>query len=280
MHHRLAQGVGQNRTHADRAPVHIEQWVDRLHRGLENPARKRIKLQLHGLARPQFVLVALGQPEVHIHAADVFQVDQVGTILDVVAQVDVANANCAIERRDDRHPRLARARQCQLRLGHLQIGRTLFQHALGYKTLRHQFLVAPEVGLRDGDLGLGLLYLGPLQRIVELYQHLTPAHRRTVREPQLTDPACHLRTHHHALTRAQRPDRLGIIAQGGTFCLCDLHAGGARRGTRTSGWGGRRRPRCARRANFVWTHGLGLVPPGSTRSRCDADNRHGGVDYF
>jgi hypothetical protein len=199
LRHRLTHGVGQHRPDTDRAPIDIEQRVDGFHRGLEHASRKRIELQLHRLAGPQLALEALRQAEIGIHAADVFQVDQVGAILDVVAEVDVADADRAVERRQDGHARPARTGQGQLRLGNLHIGIALVKHALGHETLGHQFLVALEVGLGNRHLGLGLLDLGALQRVVELHQHLPAAHHGAVGKTDLAHPAGDFGAQHHTL---------------------------------------------------------------------------------
>ena len=52
-------------------------------------------------------------------------------------------------------------------------------------------------------LGLRLLDLRPLQRVVQLHQHLPLAYPRAVGETEFLDPARHLGTQHHALARAQ-----------------------------------------------------------------------------
>ena len=160
-------------------------------------------MQFDALAQAQLALETLGQAEVDVHAAGVFQVDEVGAVFDEITQIDVANTHRAVERRDDRHARQTRAGQRQLRLGHLQAGRTFFQHPLRDKVLRHQFLIALEIGQGNRHLRLGLLDLGFLQRVIELHQDLAAFDRTTVHKTQGLHAPGNLGAHHDALAGAQ-----------------------------------------------------------------------------
>ncbi len=173
---RLARIVGQDRAHAHRTAIHVQQRVKRLNAGLKRLTRKSVQRQFHGLLGFELALKALGQTEVDIHAAGVLQVHQVSAVFHVVTDIDIANTHGTGKRRQDGHARQTRVGQRQLRLRHLQVGGTFFQHALGHKILRHQLLVALVVGLHDGQLGLRLLHLGALQRVVQLHQQLAAAH--------------------------------------------------------------------------------------------------------
>ena len=148
----------------------------------------------------KFALKALRQAEINKHAADVFNVDQVGAVFDVVADVDTANTNGAVKGREDRHARQSRIGQGQLSLCHLQTGPTLFEHPLGDKVLSDQLLIALVVGFGDRNLGHRLANFGLLKRIVELHQNLTFANLGTIAKTQRLNASGHLRAHHHALT--------------------------------------------------------------------------------
>ena len=239
-------------------------------------------MKLHGLAKPHFALVTLGQPEVDVHAADVFQVDQVGAVLDEITEVHIAHADGAVEGGQDRHARKARAGQCQLGFSHLQIGGAFFQYTLRHKTLRDQFLVALEIRLGNRHLGLGLLDLGSLQRVVELHQQLAPAHSGPIGKPEILHASWHLRSHHHALARPQGTNRLCVILQRHALDTRDLDPRGARCRRRSSGWhrtaalAGRGR----RAYYFLRPLRLGLVPPCGTRRRRDSNHRDNGINNF
>ena len=221
-------GVGHDGTHPNGAAIDIDQRIHRLHLGFEGAARHGIDVQLHHLTGDHFALVALGQAEVHIQSANVFQVDQIGAVFDIVTDVDVANAHGARKMRHDAHAIQAGARQSQLGLRHLQTRTTFIEHALGHKVLRHQVLVALVVGTGNGHLGQGLLHLGALQSVIQLHQQLTRAHPVAIGETQGQHATGHLRAQHHVLARAQSPHSLGIVADADFADLSHLNAHGTR----------------------------------------------------
>ena len=167
-----AAGVGQGRADRHRATIGVQQRVDRLDPGLELPAGEGIQLQFDPLATAQPGLETFGQAEIDQHRGQIFQIDQVGTVLDVVAEVDRAKAQHTVKRRNDAHPCQAGVGQRQLGLGHLQRRGTFVKHPLGNEVLCHQVLVPFEVGLGNRHLRLRLGPFGLLQRVVELDQQL------------------------------------------------------------------------------------------------------------
>ena len=223
----------------------------------------------------QLGLQPLGQAEVDVDGVHVLDVDDVGPVLEVVADADVADAGDAVERRQDAQPRRGGPRQGQLGLGDLEVGRALVDRTLADEVLRHQFLVALVVGLRDRQLGLGLLHLGQLQLVVELHQELAAPHPVAVAEVELRHPPADLGAQHHALARPQAAHGLGFIGE-----LDHLDPGHLHRGR--PGWTGRRprrRPglhlgRPGRPGRAV------LVPPRRPGGGRDADHGDHGVDCF
>ena len=220
--------VVQARAHGHRAAVGVDLRVDGEHLGREGLPGQRVELDARALARAQQRLVALGQAEVHDHAVDVLEVDDVRAVLEVVAHVHVAYARHPVERRHDAQARERRLGQRELGLRHLQAGGALVERALAHETLRHQLLVALVVGLGDGQLGPRLLHLGARQLVVELHQHLPLAHARAVAQMDVRDAPAHLGPQHHAAARTQAAHGLGLVAQGHAAHGGGLHAGGLR----------------------------------------------------
>jgi hypothetical protein len=262
----LAHGVGQNRPNTHRAPIHIQQRVDSFNPGFEGPARKGIQSQLNRLLQSHFALEPLRQAEIDIHAAGVFQVDQVSPVLDVIAHIHHPDTDGGIKRRKNGHARKACTRQRQLGLDHLQIGGTLFQNPLCHKILRDQFLVALVIGLGNGNLRLRLFDFGALQHIVQLDQDLAFAYPLAIGKPQLLDSTSHLGAKHHALARAQGANRLGIVLQLHFFNLRHLYPGRPHH---------RSRSRACWRTGTAARRGRWVSPGRSTRSTTHLGRRFG-----
>ena len=238
--------------HRHRAAIGIQQGVNGLDHGHELAPWQRIHIHTGLLPALHLGLVALGQAEIHIQGVDVFQVDDVGTVFQVVPHIGGADTRDTVKRRHDLQPCSACLRQCQLGLGNLQVGSTLIHRPLADKALRHQFLVAFVVGLGNGQLGLALLHLGRLQLVVQLHQQLAFADTRTVVEIQLGDAPPHFGADHHALARTQAANRLGFIGDGG-----QPHLGGLnRRGSACSG-------RCRSTLRCRGGYKLGVALPGT-----------------
>jgi hypothetical protein len=190
------------------------------------------------LARPHAGLPALGQAKVHVHRVHVFQVDDVGAVLQVVAHADVAQPGHAVEGCQHAHAGGGSARQFGLGQCHLDRGRALVQPALADEALRHQLGVAPVVGLRDRQLGLRLLQLRLLQPVVQLHQQLAPGHLLAVAKADLHHPAADLGAHHGALARTQRAHGLDVVGHGLAAHGRRLHHHGRarRRAPAAPGW--------------------------------------------
>ena len=169
------------------------------------------------------------------------------------------------------------ARQRQLGPRDLEVGGALVDGALADEVLRHQLLVALVIGLRDRQLGLGLLHLGQRQLVIELHQQLAAPHALAIVEVQLRHAAADLGAQHHALARAQAADRLRFVGELDDFDPCHFH------GRRTRGPGCRARLSTLGRCRCVLCPvcaGFVLVPPGRARGGCDADGGDHGVDCF
>ncbi len=283
--HARAQFVARRRrqhgTHRNRAAVGVQQRVDGLHPGLKTLPRQGVQLHTHTLPRRQATLVALGQAEIDRELGGVLQVDQIGAVLDVFAQVDVAQAQRAVKRRHDAHARQPRLRQSHLGLGHLQGGAAFVEHALRHKGLGHQFLVALQICAGDRQLGLGLAEFGLLQHVVQLHQELTLSNFGAVGEGNAGNAPADFGPQHHALARAQRAHSLRIVLQRHCSHRDDLHAdrptacppAGRSRRTGATGalWacaaGG------ARRGLRLGSAGRGfLIPPGARAGQSNAAN--------
>ena len=127
-----------------------------------------------------FGLKALWQAVVHIEATDVFEVNQVSAVFDVITNVDISNAHHAVEGRDQPHALQARTRQTKLCISHLQGCGAFIQRALGQKVLSDQLLVALVIGLGYRQLGQCLLHFRTLQGVIHLNQYLTCPHTRAI----------------------------------------------------------------------------------------------------
>ena len=172
----LAAGVVEPRADLQRTTVGVDLRVDRLDLPLPALAGQCIGDDLDRLVDVDPREVALRQTKVHLQHAHVLDIDEVGTVFDVIAEADAANSDRTIERRDDAHLRQARLRQLQSRLGHLRIRRRSFLRARTDEFAARQVLAALETGQRQIVFGLGLCDLGLVQRSVERNQQLTPAH--------------------------------------------------------------------------------------------------------
>ncbi len=185
----LTRRVGEQRAYTDGTAVGINQRVDGFDLGSETSVRTSIQFQLDRLLQGQLALVTLGQAKVDIKGADVLKIDQVSTVFDIVAEVDVANPHHPGERCHDAHAIQPGTGQGQLRLGHLQTGRTLVKHTLRHKFLRNQLLVSRMVGLGNRHLGQRLLQFCALQGVIQLNQRLAGIHAGTIGESQRHDAA-------------------------------------------------------------------------------------------
>ena len=280
--HRLTSGIRQHSAHRYRAAIGINLRVNRLDLGLEDAPRHGIELQLHLLLALELALKTLRQFKVHIHRRQVFDVDQIGTVFDIVANVDAADTHRAIKRGDDTHAVQPGAGQRQLRLYHLHIGGALVHHALGDKALGYQLLVALEVGTRDRHLRVGLAHFGALQHVVQLHHHIALAHAGTIGKAQRHDAAGYLGAQDHVLARTHATHRLRVVLQTRDFYLGDFHADGATGATPAAVTTRATGSRCCGRSggNFHGALRLVLVPIGRARRGRNTHNGDGGINYL
>ena len=112
---------------ADRAAIGVNQRVNRLHLCRVFAARQGVNIQHGCLTPPDLALKTLRQPEVHEDGFEIFNIDNVCAVLEVVAHIDLANTHSAIERRNNSQAGCCGLRQRQLGLRYLQIGSTFIQ---------------------------------------------------------------------------------------------------------------------------------------------------------
>ena len=86
-------------TNTHRAAIGLDQGVHRLHDGREGSTRQGVHRQLGLLTCTDLGLKALGQTEVDQHGIDVFDVDHVGAVLEVITHVDLLETGDTVKRR-------------------------------------------------------------------------------------------------------------------------------------------------------------------------------------
>ena len=297
-HAGLEQGaaVVHRSTNTQRPAVRVDLRIKRVDAALEHLARQRVQRQLHRLPGAHACDVALGQRELHVQAGQVFDADEVGTVLHVVAHLHRADAQGAIERSQHAHACGLGLGQHHLRVGHLLAGQVLVNHALADEALRQQLAAPLQVGAGDAGLRLGLLQLGLLQGVVELHQHLAALDTVAIAKPQACDTAAGLGAQHHALAGLERTDCEHFIRQRHAFGARHLYRCGpapAGSSARCTCWPtGPARPPCpGGRSTATGAGGpasgaarsLGrgvstvLPPPGPTAGQGDTDHGNEGV---
>ncbi len=177
--------------------IRIDQRVDRLDLGCVFFSRQGINIQHRNLPVLDLALVTLGQPEINKNRINVFNIDDVRAVLQVVPCIDLADSHNPVKGCQDFQTGGGGLCQRQLGLGHLQVGGTFIQRALADEVLSHQFLVAFLVGLRNRQLSLALLELGQRQLVVKLHQHLALAHTLAIGEIKLCNAPAHLGPEHY-----------------------------------------------------------------------------------
>ena len=275
----LQLAVVNTAAHPHRATIRINQRINRLHLSGVFAARQGINVQQGGLAPLDLALKTLGQAEVNKNRLDVFNVDNVCAILEVVAHTDLANPDSAIERREDFEAGCSGLRQRQLGLRHLQIGSAFIQRALADEVLRYQLLVTLLVGLGNRQLSHALLHLRQRQLVVKLHQQLPFAHALTIIEIELRDAAADLRANDNAPARTQTTHSLRVIGE-----LDELYPGHFNRRRFAGGCSACRRTGSALhrpqgRCGAVVRSGL-LKPPGRTGRCCDARDSDHRINCF
>jgi len=96
-----AVGVGQGGAHGEVAGAGVHRRFDRRHLGLEAAVGKRVHAQADPGADGHLAHALLGQGEVHVDRIQGLQADHRVTRVEVLAQVDAAEAQHAVERRAD-----------------------------------------------------------------------------------------------------------------------------------------------------------------------------------
>ena len=169
---KLQLPVVDTAANADRAAVGVYQWIDGLQLGGIPPAGQCIHVEQGGLAAPDLVLKSLRQTKIDVDRIDVFNVDNISTILEVVAHIDQAYAHNCVEGCNDFQARCRGLGKRKFGFGYLQVRRAFVQGTLTDEILRNQFLIALLIGLRNRQLCLALLNLRSLELVVELNQKL------------------------------------------------------------------------------------------------------------
>ena len=112
---------------ADRTAIGVNQRVNRLNFCGVFAARQRVHIEHGGLAAFDFGLKAFWQPEVDENRINVFDVDDVSTVFQVVAHIDLANARNTVKRGNNFQTLCGRFGQSQLGLRNLQVGSAFVQ---------------------------------------------------------------------------------------------------------------------------------------------------------
>ena len=273
----MVQSVVDTAAHHQAAAVGIDHGVQGRDHRRERPARQGIHLHTSRLTRTHAGLQAFRQTKVDVHRRHVFQIDDVGPFLEVIAHADVAQPGHPVEWRQHTQPLRRRARQIGFGLRHLQRSRTFVHRTLADKALSDQFRIAPMVVLRNRQLGLGLLNLRLLQPVIQLHQGLPLGHLPPIAKKNLGDSPPDLSAHHRALPGTQRAHGIHRLGQlSGTHGSC-LHRHLARWCTTDLAPRRRRTGRRSRAGNFGWCGSLN--PPCGTygaRQCHGGQNRSGG----
>ena len=209
--------------HTNRTTIRVNQRINGLQDSSELTTRQGIQLRRSQLPATNFGLKALGQAVVHKNSFNVFNIDNVSAVLQVVANVDHADTRQAVKRCQDLQTRSGCVGQRQLGLGHLQSSSAFVYATAADEILLCQFLIALVVSHRDAELSLRLLHLRLRQTVIQLHQQLTDFDTVAVAKVELRDASTDLRPEHHALTRTQRANSLCVIHQLHDFNLGDFN---------------------------------------------------------
>ena len=196
----LLLAVVNTAAHTHRAAIGLDQGVHRLNNGGEGAARQGVHRQLGLLASADLGLETFGQTEVEQHGIDVFHVDHVRAVFEVITHVDLFEAGDAVKRCQHLQALQRGLGQCQFGARDLQGRCALVQRSLADEVLRHQLLVALVVGLGNRQLGTGLRHLSLLQLVFELHHQLALAHTLAIAEKNLFNAPTNFRAQHHPLT--------------------------------------------------------------------------------
>ena len=93
----LKAAIVNTSPNTDRAAIGVNQRINGLHLGGVLAARQGINVKQSGLPAFDLALKTLWQPEVHINSLNVFNVDNIGTIFQVVTYIDLADTGDAVK---------------------------------------------------------------------------------------------------------------------------------------------------------------------------------------
>ena len=102
---KLQLPVVHTAANADRAAIRVNQRINRLQLGRVAATRERVDVKNSHLAPFNFALKTLWQTEIDVDGIDVFNVDNVSAVLEVVPHIDQANAGYTVERCQNFQPR-------------------------------------------------------------------------------------------------------------------------------------------------------------------------------
>ncbi len=218
----LALGVGNAGAHREVARGRVDLRLDRDDLGFEGFAGRRVGSELRLHAHMHQIDLVLRHGEVDVHRIERLQRDHRRARRQILAEVDLPNAQHARERRGDSGLRqhrllcvdlLGQRLELGLHAGH--IGTIGVNHGLADGlhlelrfVSRQSDLRQIELRLQLSDLRLQLRELGALRGVVDLRQHLACAHFLARAEMNGGDHSCDLRTERGLLAGAQITERL------------------------------------------------------------------------
>jgi len=223
--------VGQGRANQQVARVLIDLGVDRAEAGREGLARVGGHLHQHLLAQAQARQRLLWDVEVDVQAGQILQGGNHRAGGQVLADVHLANADGATERRVDAFLDLLRLELFNHRLIAPVLGGQAIEFTAGDGGITDQLAAATEVDLGQPQVGLGSAEQGGFLVVVELQQRLPGFDLLPGVEVQGLDDALHFQAQFDALQ--------GLEAADGRQALLPLALFG-RGGRNSDGWPGRR----------------------------------------
>ena len=186
-----------------RAARGVDQRIQRDHPAVVRLAGQRVQRDLDRLADLHLPQERLGHAEVDLQRIDRLQVDEVRTLLDVVADRHHAQADDSGERRLDLGLRELRLDQRDRGLRDLVVVLGLVLRLAGDEVLPREIDGAVELGLRQHQVGARLLQLGVGDRGVEPNQRRPLGDALAFLELDRADAAGDLGTQRDRLVRAQ-----------------------------------------------------------------------------
>ena len=203
-------GVGERCLHLDRARAGIDLRLDGAERGLEGAARIGIDGEQHFLPDGDLPALLLRQGEVHIEVVEVRERHHCAAGVDVLADLNLADAEHAVPGSADQLLRddglglgAAGAHLVELRL--ILVDGRLRRVLPGQELAR-----ACQVELRELRLGAVVREVALVGLIIELHQRIACLHRGTRLEQDLGNEPADLAGDGDLMHRLQRADAHGI----------------------------------------------------------------------